>query len=108
MSSHGHALEGEETLDARERLSERVALGVRCREGFDLDELTMRLDLDARALLEDGLEFLTECGCASAKRRARAAVAALAGHRRWHGRKAAARSVIRQIARPDEILTFRL
>lgn len=62
MSSHGHARAGEETLDARERLSERVALGVRCREGFDLDELTARLDLDARALLNDGLEFLTQAG----------------------------------------------
>ena len=62
MSSHGHAREGEETLDARERLSERVALGVRCREGFDLDDLAARLDLDARALLGDGLEFLTQAG----------------------------------------------
>ena len=62
MSSHGDAREGEETLDARERLSENVALGVRCREGFDLDELAARLDLDARALLGDGLEFLTRSG----------------------------------------------
>ena len=62
MSSHGHAREGEESLNARERLSERVALGVRCREGFDLDELTRRLDLDARALLKDGLKFLTAAG----------------------------------------------
>ena len=62
MGSHGHAREGEETLNARERLSERVALGVRCREGFDLDDLTARLDLDARALLRDGLEFLTRAG----------------------------------------------
>ena len=61
-SSHVHAREGEETLDARERLSERVALGVRCREGFDLDDLASRLDLDARALLQDGLEFLTQAG----------------------------------------------
>ena len=62
MSSHGHAVEGEEALNARERLSERVALGVRCREGFDLDELARRLDLDARALLSDGLKFLTDAG----------------------------------------------
>ena len=62
MSSHAHAVEGEETLDARERLSENVALGVRCREGFDLDELAARLDLDARALLRNGLEFLTQAG----------------------------------------------
>ncbi len=62
MESDGHAREGEEALNARERLSERVALGVRCREGFDLDELTARLDLDARALLRDGLEFLTDAG----------------------------------------------
>ena len=62
MSSHAHALAGEETLDARQRLSERVALGVRCREGFDLDDLSARLDLDARALLGGGLEFLTQAG----------------------------------------------
>lgn len=62
MESDGHAREGEEALNARERLSERVALGVRCREGFDLDELAARLDLDARALLRDGLEFLTDAG----------------------------------------------
>lgn len=62
ISSHGEAREGEELLNARERLSERVALGVRCREGFDLDELSRRLDLDARALLGGGLEFLTSAG----------------------------------------------
>ena len=62
MESLGRAREGEEQLDARERLSERVALGVRCREGFDLDELGSCLDLDARALLGEGLEFLTQAG----------------------------------------------
>lgn len=62
IESNGHARAGEESLDARQRLSERVALGVRCREGFDLDELSRRLDLDARALLRDGLEFLISAG----------------------------------------------
>ena len=62
IESEGHAREGEENLDARQRLSERVALGVRCREGFDLDELQTRLHLDARALLGEGLEFLTQAG----------------------------------------------
>lgn len=62
MNDIGHAREGEEQLDARQQLSERVALGVRLREGFDLDALDARLDLDARALLGDGLEFLTQAG----------------------------------------------
>ena len=61
MSSHV-ARAGEESLDTRQQLSERVALGVRCREGFDLDELSARLDLDVRALLKDGLEFLIGAG----------------------------------------------
>lgn len=59
---NGDARQGEETLDARQRLSEIVALGVRCREGFDLDELTARLGLDARALLAEPLHFLTQAG----------------------------------------------
>ena len=58
----GEAREGEECLDARERLSEIVALGVRMREGFDVDELSARLELDARALLERPLRFLKEAG----------------------------------------------
>ncbi len=62
MKEKGDAREGEEILDARERLSERIALGVRLREGFDLDELEARLGLDARALLRDGLLFLTQAG----------------------------------------------
>ena len=62
MEQSGRAREGAEQLDARERLSERVALGVRLREGFDLDELHGRLDLDARALLRPGLEFLIQSG----------------------------------------------
>lgn len=62
MNETGDAREGEEKLDARERLSERIALGVRLREGFDLDELEARLSLDARALLRDGLVFLTNAG----------------------------------------------
>ena len=62
MSSHGHARAGEERLDARQRLSERVALGVRLREGFDLDELEARYQIDARALLGEGLAFLTQAG----------------------------------------------
>ena len=62
ISSHGHAREGEEILNASQRLSERVALGVRLREGFDLDELETRYQIDARALLGDGLEFLTGAG----------------------------------------------
>ena len=65
MSSHGHARAGEESLDARQRLCERIALSVRCREGFDLDEISARLDLDARALLRGGLEFLTGAGALS-------------------------------------------
>ena len=62
MQTRGHARAGEEQLEPRERLSEQVALGVRLREGFDLDELANRLDLDARALLGPGLEFLTDAG----------------------------------------------
>ena len=61
-AQRSHARAGEEHLDARERLSERVALGVRLREGFDLDELEMRYNIDARALLGEGLEFLTGAG----------------------------------------------
>ena len=62
MNAMGDAREGEENLDARERLSERVALGVRLREGFDLDELQARLDVNARALLGEGLAFLIGSG----------------------------------------------
>ncbi len=62
MNQSGSAREGEENLDARERLSEYIALGVRLREGFDLDELDVRLGLDARALLGDGLVFLSQAG----------------------------------------------
>ena len=75
----GNAREGEESLDARQRLSEIVALGVRCREGFDLDELERRLDLDARALLAPGLSSLTEAGALQQSgARVRAAPASLA------------------------------
>ena len=62
MQKRGEARAGHEDLDARERLSEHIALGVRLREGFDLDELEARLHLDARALLGEGLEFLTQAG----------------------------------------------
>ena len=59
---NGEAREGEETLEARQRLCEIVALGVRMREGFDVDEVGARLDLDARALLRGPLEALTNAG----------------------------------------------
>ena len=62
VNERGHAREGEETLDARQRLSERVALGVRLREGFDLDELETHYQINARALLGEGLAFLTQAG----------------------------------------------
>ena len=62
MNETGDAREGEENLDARDRLNERIALGVRLREGFDLDELEARLGLDVRALLHEGLLFLTNVG----------------------------------------------
>lgn len=58
----GSARAGEECLNARERLCEIVALGVRLRDGFDLDELEARLNLDARALLGAPLQLLTEAG----------------------------------------------
>ena len=79
MNETGNAREGEEKLDARDRLSEYVALGVRLREGFDVDELQTRLNLDVSALLRAGLTFLTDAGALErAGSRVRPAPAAMA------------------------------
>lgn len=55
MECEGTARAGDEHLSPHERLTEIVALGIRAREGFDLDETSGRLNLDVAAILEKSL-----------------------------------------------------
>lgn len=53
----------EERPDLATRLGDALALGLRLREGLDLDALGQRLGLDVRAILGEPLTDLTEAGC---------------------------------------------
>ena len=57
-----NARAGEEFLGAHERLSEFLALGLRTREGFDLDEISRRLGPDAAAILTEPLAKMEKLG----------------------------------------------
>lgn len=58
----GTARAGDEHLSPTQRLSEIVALGMRTREGFDLEETSARLELDATAILGSQLERWVRAG----------------------------------------------
>jgi coproporphyrinogen III oxidase-like Fe-S oxidoreductase len=62
MRERGTARAGEEFLTARQRLGEIVMLGLRLREGFHLDEVSHRLSIDARRVLNGQLQDLTKSG----------------------------------------------
>ena len=56
MESEGTARAGDEHLSPAQRLSEIVALGLRTREGFDLEETSRRLGLDVAEILGAALQ----------------------------------------------------
>jgi putative oxygen-independent coproporphyrinogen III oxidase len=56
------AREGKERVSPTQRLEERVMLGLRLREGFDLDEIGRECGLDAQELLEPALSRMIESG----------------------------------------------
>jgi len=56
VNASGSGRAGEEWLDAEERLSEIVALGLRSREGFDLKEASFSLGIDVQHRLGPALE----------------------------------------------------
>lgn len=56
----GNARVGEERLTSRQRLDELVMLGLRTREGFSLQEIARRLDVDAASILNNALERLVQ------------------------------------------------
>ncbi len=62
MGESGAARAGEERLAPHERLNEIVMLGLRLREGFNLDTTSQRLRLDARRVLNGPLQELTQRG----------------------------------------------
>jgi oxygen-independent coproporphyrinogen-3 oxidase len=62
MKCEGTARAGDEHLSPRERLTEIVALGIRAREGFDLNETSLRLNLDVVAMLEKSLTKFQSLG----------------------------------------------
>jgi oxygen-independent coproporphyrinogen-3 oxidase len=62
MSERGSARGGEEILSPSQRLSELVMLGLRLRDGFDLEIISQQLDVDARRLLNGELVDLTNAG----------------------------------------------
>ncbi len=62
MEAQGSAVAGQEVLSAVERLEERVLLGMRLRNGFDLHEVSQQVGLDARSLLKPRLQELAAQG----------------------------------------------
>lgn len=58
MKADQSAREGEEFLTPLQRLTEIVMLGLRLREGFDLDEVSRRLEVNAYRVLNAGLRDL--------------------------------------------------
>jgi oxygen-independent coproporphyrinogen-3 oxidase len=62
MEDTGSARADEENLTSRERLSELVALGLRTREGFNLDDLSKRLNLDVYSLFIDEIRRQEKLG----------------------------------------------
>lgn len=62
IQTEGTAREGEERLSPRQRAIELVALGVRCRDGFSLEEVSQTGAFDARAALNGQLASLVAAG----------------------------------------------
>ncbi|MBW3635961.1 MAG: radical SAM family heme chaperone HemW [Armatimonadetes bacterium] len=62
IQNHGTARAGEEWLTPRERAVELVALGVRCRDGFSLEEVSQTGAFDAHAALKRQLSTLLASG----------------------------------------------
>jgi oxygen-independent coproporphyrinogen-3 oxidase len=62
MRERGAARVGQESLEPRQRLDEIVMLGLRLRDGFQLDEATHRCGVDARAVLGQELRNLADLG----------------------------------------------
>jgi oxygen-independent coproporphyrinogen-3 oxidase len=62
IQERGCARDGDENLSPPQRLSELVMLGLRLREGFDLDVISRQLAVDARRLLNGELVDLTRSG----------------------------------------------
>ena len=58
IKAEGAARDGEEHLTPNQRLTEIVMLGLRLREGFDLDEISRRLEIDAHRVLDVELREL--------------------------------------------------
>ncbi len=59
VSAIGHALAESETLDAEARRLERIALGLRTREGISLDLLDNDSRIHATQLVREGLAYLS-------------------------------------------------
>jgi oxygen-independent coproporphyrinogen-3 oxidase len=78
MNEHGYARADEERLTPRERLNEITMLGVRTRAGFSLDEVSRKLQLDARRELKNALPELLERGILIERLDANADINALA------------------------------
>jgi oxygen-independent coproporphyrinogen-3 oxidase len=62
LQNEGTARAGEETLTPRERATELVALGLRCREGFNLAQVSRIGDFDARRTLNAVLASFVYAG----------------------------------------------
>lgn len=62
IETEGSARAGEEFLTPRERAIELVALGLRCRDGFSLEEVSRTGQFDARAALNGKLSSFVSAG----------------------------------------------
>jgi oxygen-independent coproporphyrinogen-3 oxidase len=62
VQAYGSAVDGEEALTPRQRLDEIVMLGLRTREGFDLQKASEKLQLDVCGTLNGALEKLVARG----------------------------------------------
>jgi oxygen-independent coproporphyrinogen-3 oxidase len=62
IESRGEAIGGEEVLSPRQRLDEIVMLGLRSCDGFDLQQASKKLHLDARRELNGALPELVVRG----------------------------------------------
>lgn len=67
MEAGKSARAGEEILTPRERLDELVMLGLRTREGFDLQKVSSRLNLDVKRELNGALQDLLARGVLEAQ-----------------------------------------